>query len=102
VLGLATGRASNLAEQTTEEKMKNPVVRKMIGNFLIELVIYAALVIGYFFLVLRLLGEPLNNLFASNLTLYAFLALALIVAQAVLLEAVTSFIMGLLGLDQLE
>lgn len=82
--------------------MKNPVVRKMIGNFLIELVIYAALVVAYFFVVLRLLGEPLNDLFSSNLTLYAFLALALIVAQAVLLEAVTSFIMGLLGLDQLE
>lgn len=80
----------------------NPVVRKMIGNFLIELVIYAALVVAYFFVVLRLLGEPLNDLFSSNLTLYAFLALALIVAQAVLLEAVTSFIMGLLGLDQLE
>jgi len=82
--------------------MKNPVVRKMIGNFLIELAIYAALVVAYFFVVLRLLGEPLNDLFSSNLTLYAFLALALIVAQAVLLEAVTSFIMGLLGLDQLE
>ena len=82
--------------------MKNPVVRKMIGNFLIELVIYAALVVAYFFVVLRLLGEPLNDLYTSNLTLYAFLALALIVAQAVLLEAVTSFIMGLLGLDQLE
>ncbi|MGD8474976.1 MAG: hypothetical protein PVH59_12715 [Anaerolineae bacterium] len=82
--------------------MMNPVVRKMIGNFLIELVIYAALVVAYFFVVLRLLGEPLNDLFSSNLTLYAFLALALIVAQAVLLEAVTSFIMGLLGLDQLE
>jgi hypothetical protein len=66
------------------------------------LVIYAALVVAYFFVVLRLLGEPLNDLFSSNLTLYAFLALALIVAQAVLLEAVTSFIMGLLGLDQLE
>jgi hypothetical protein len=82
--------------------MKNPVVRKMIGNFLIELVIYAALVVAYFFVVLRLLGEPLGDLYGSNLTLYAFLALALIVAQAVLLEAVTSFIMGLLGLDQLE
>ncbi len=82
--------------------MKNPVVRKMIGSFLIELVIYAVLVIAYFFVVLRLLGDPLNDLYRDNLTLYAFLALALIVAQAVLLEAVTSFIMGLLGLDQLE
>jgi len=44
----------------------------------------------------------LESLYSSNLVLYAFLALALVVVQAVVLEAVTSFIMGLLGLDQLE
>jgi hypothetical protein len=82
--------------------MKNPKTRKMIGSFVIELIIYSLLVVTYFFVVLRLLGDPLYRLYSSNLTLYAFLALALIVVQAVVLEAVTSFIMGLLGLDQLE
>jgi len=82
--------------------MKNPKIRKMIGSFVIELIIYSFLVVAYFLAVLRLLGDPLYRLYSSNLTLYAFLALALIVAQAVVLEAVTSFIMGLLGLDQLE
>jgi hypothetical protein len=82
--------------------MKNPKIRKMIGSFVIELAIYAILVVAYFFAVLRLLGDPLYHLYSSNLVLYAFLALALIVAQAVVLEAVTSFIMGLLGLDQME
>jgi len=82
--------------------MKNPKIRRMIGSFVIELIIYSVLVVAYFFAVLRLLGDPLYRLYSSNLTLYAFLALALIVAQAVVLEAVTSFIMGLLGLDQLE
>ena len=82
--------------------MKNPEVRKMIGSFAVELLIYSVLVVAYFFAVLQLLNEPLNRLFSSNLVLYAFLALGLIVAQAVVLEAVTSFIMGLLGLDQLE
>jgi hypothetical protein len=82
--------------------MKNPKIRKMIGSFAIELIIYGILVVAYFVVVLRLLGDPLHRLYSSNLVLYAFLALALIVAQAVLLEAVTSFIMGLLGLDQLE
>lgn len=82
--------------------MKTPMARKLIRNFALELLVYAVLVVGYFFLVLRFLTEPLENLFADNLTLYAFVALGLIVAQAVLLEAVTSFIMGLLGLDQLE
>ena len=82
--------------------LKNPMVRKLIRNFALELLVYAVLVVGYFFLVLRFLAEPLMNLFTNNLTLYAFVALGLIVAQAVLLDAVTSFIMGLLGLDQLE
>jgi hypothetical protein len=82
--------------------MKNPAFRKMIASFGIELIIYAVLVVAYFFLVLRLLGEPLYRLYSNNLVPYAFLALALIVVQAVALEAVTSFIMGLLGLDQLE
>ena len=82
--------------------MKNPVIRKMIVSFSIELIIYAVLVIGYFLVVLRLLGEPLEALYRDHLTLYAFLALVLIVVQAVVLESVTSFIMGLLGLDKLE
>lgn len=82
--------------------MKNPNIVRVIRSFAIELVIYSALVIAYFFVVLRLLGQPLETLYSNNLVLYAFLALALVVVQAVVLEAVTSFIMGLLGLDQLE
>ena len=82
--------------------MKGPMIRKMIGNFVIELIIYAILVVAYFLVVLRLLGGPLSDLYEDNLVLYAFLALGLVLVQAVVLEAVTSFIMGLLGLDQLE
>ena len=82
--------------------MKKPKIRKMIGSFAIELLIYSLLVVAYFFVVLRLLGAPLQSLFSSHLVLYAFLSLGLIVVQAVALEAVTSFIMGLLGLDQVE
>ena len=82
--------------------MKDPMIKKMIGNFAIELVIYAILVVVYFVLVLRLLGEPLSQLYQDNLVLYAFLALGLVLVQAVVLESVTSFIMKLLGLDQLE
>lgn len=77
-------------------------LKKLIRNFVLEMLVYAALVVGYFLLVLRLLGDPLLRLFSNNLTLYAIVALLLIVAQGVLLEAITSFIIGLLGLDQLE
>ncbi len=82
--------------------MKNPTFRKIIRNFIIEMLMYAALVVGYFLLVLRFLDDPLEWLFSNNLILYALVALVLIVVQAVLLEAVTSLIIGGLGLEQLE
>ena len=82
--------------------MDNPEIRKLIRHFLIELVIYAALVVAYFFLVLQFLNEPLYNLYEGNLAIYAFIALGLIVAQGVLLEFVASYIMRLLGIGQLE
>lgn len=82
--------------------MKDPKMRKMIGSFVIEIVIYSVLVVAYFLVVLQFLADPLYRLYSSQLVLYAFLALGLIVVQAVALETVTSFIMGLLGLDQLE
>jgi hypothetical protein len=74
----------------------------LIRNFAIEVAIYALLVVVYFFGVLRLLGKPLERLFESNIVLYAFVALLLIVAQGVLLDGVTSFLINSLGLDRLE
>jgi hypothetical protein len=82
--------------------VKNLRLGRLIGNFAIEMVVYGALLVGYFLLVLRLLAYPLEQLFLSSLVLYAIVALVLIVAQAVLLEFVTSFAMKLLGLDKLE
>ena len=77
-------------------------MRSLIRNFAIEVVIYGALVVVYFFLILRFLAEPLANLFEENLVVYAFVALGLIVAQGALLEFVTSFLLDRLGLDRLE
>jgi hypothetical protein len=82
--------------------MKNSEMRSLIRNFAIEVVIYGALVVVYFFLILRFLAEPLANLFEENLVVYAFVALGLIVAQGALLEFVTSFLLDRLGLDRLE
>ena len=82
--------------------MKKPEIQSLIRNFAIEVVIYGALVVVYFLLVLRFLAEPLENLFDENLVLYALVALALIVAQGALLEFVTSFLLDRLGLERLE
>lgn len=82
--------------------MKDPKAMILIRNFAIEVLIYTALVVGYFLLVLRLLGEPLKKLFTDHLTLYAFAALALIVVQGVVLELLTSFLVNRLRLERLE
>ena len=77
-------------------------MRTLVRNFLIELVVYGALVVGYFVVVLRWLGEPLVQLFDTNLVVYAVLALVLIIFQGVALEAVTSFLIKLLRLESFE
>ena len=75
--------------------MKKETV-KTVRAFAIELVIYAVLVIVYFFLVLHLLGHWLYHLEVHHRYLYAGLALLLIVGQAVLLEGLTTFLIRLL------
>ena len=82
--------------------MDNPEAKIVMRNFAIEVLVYAVLVIVYFFLVLRWLAEPLNQLFHNNLLVYAFVSLGLIVAQGVLLEFITSGLLSRLGLDRLE
>ena len=64
--------------------------------FLVELVVYAALVVGYFFLVLHLLGGFLHELASHHRYFYAGTAILLIIGQAVFLEAVTTFLLRLL------
>lgn len=77
-------------------------LRTLVRNFLIELAVYGLLVVGYFFLVLRLLAEPLQTLFGGDLNYYAIVALILMVVQAVALERVTSLLVDRLGLERLE
>jgi hypothetical protein len=64
--------------------------------FAVELVVYAVFVTGYFFLVLHYLADWLQDLHLHHLTLYAFVAIALIIAQAVVLESITTWLLRLL------
>lgn len=63
-------------------------------SFVLELGLYAVLVTGYFFLVLHFLGGALRNLFETNKTTYAIVALALIIGQGVLLEVLSTALLG--------
>ena len=82
--------------------MDKSKLRRLIINFIIELIIYSILVVAYFYLVLRYLGVFLNDLYHNNLLVYAILGLILIVVQAVVLEAVTSFLVDRLRFERLE
>jgi hypothetical protein len=64
--------------------------------FLIELLIYAVLVIGYFFLVLHFLGEWLHQLESRHRYTYAGIAILLMIGQAVVLQNVTTVLLRLI------
>jgi hypothetical protein len=64
--------------------------------FVIELGVYAVLVTGYFFLVLHYLSGWLQFLHLHHVKVYAVVAIALIIGQAVLLESVTTWLFRLL------
>ena len=69
---------------------------KTLRAFLIELAVYAVLVIAYFFLVLDFLGNGLRQLEVNHRYTYAGVSILLIIGQAVLLENVTTFLLRLL------
>lgn len=74
----------------------------LLRNFMVEIAVYGALVLVYFVVVLRLLGDTLAHLFHNSLMAYAALALALIVGQGVLLESLTSFLLDQIKFDRLK
>jgi len=76
-------------------------VRKL-ATLLASLLIYAGLVVGYFLLVLKHLGDILVRAFHESLLVYAPLALVLIIVQGAVLEHVTSLIAEWLGLRNME
>jgi NADH:ubiquinone oxidoreductase subunit H len=69
---------------------------KTFRAFLIELGIYAVLVVAYFFLVLHFLGGWLHQLELHHRYNYAGVAILLIIGQAVVLEGVTTFLLRML------
>ena len=66
---------------------------KTLRAFLIELVVYAILVVGYFFLVLHFLGEGLQRIEQNHRYAYAALTILLMIGQAVVLQNVTTFLL---------
>jgi hypothetical protein len=72
----------------------------LVRNLLIEIIIYSVLILGYYLAVLRWLDDWLLSIFNSNLAVYSITGLGLIIAQAVLLDFVTLFLLRYIKLDQ--
>jgi Kef-type K+ transport system membrane component KefB len=66
-------------------------------SFVFELVIYAVLVVAYFFLVLHYLGGWFKELFDHDRQLFAVMALVVMIGQAVGLEIVCGALFWLLN-----
>jgi hypothetical protein len=64
------------------------------GVLVIELAIYSALVAGYLLIVLRALRPVLLSAAEQHRVLYGVLALLLMLGQGVLLEFLTSLLVG--------
>jgi hypothetical protein len=73
-----------------------PETATTLRAFALELFVYAVLVTGYFFLVLRYLSGWLQELHLHHVKLYASVAILLIIGQAVLLESVTTWLLRFL------
>lgn len=65
-------------------------------TFLVELIVYAGLVVVYVFFVIALMREWLDVLYEHHKVRYAFAALLLIIGQGVVLEMVTTTLLKLI------
>jgi heme/copper-type cytochrome/quinol oxidase subunit 3 len=78
---------------TQETKAQKRKRQKSLRAFFVELVIFAGLVVAYFFLVLIFLADWLKKLFDQSKPLYAMVALGLIATQGVVLEVISAALM---------
>jgi Kef-type K+ transport system membrane component KefB len=65
--------------------------------FAFELLIYAVLVVAYFFFVLHFLGGWFKDLYDHDRTLFAVMALVIMIGQAVGLEIISSLLIWLIS-----
>jgi uncharacterized membrane protein YjdF len=80
--------------QTAEERRQRQQSNK---QFVIQLVIYAALVISYFYLVLTHLSGWLTDLAQSKGPIFAVVAWGLIFVQGVVLEIIAVIVHRIVG-----
>jgi hypothetical protein len=74
----------------------NAEAKGWLKSFLLELMVYSVLVVGYYFFVLHFLGDWLASLFDHKRKVYAAVALLLILGQGIVLETVTTALLKII------
>ena len=87
-----------MPEEIPARSKSDPSLRPLLRSLMLELAIYTPLVVLYYLLVLRYANDSLTQLYQSDTVLYAITATAAIVAQAVLLERFTAWLLRRFGL----
>lgn len=87
-----------MTDKLISAEQPDPSLKPLMRSLSIELAIYAPLVMVYFILIVRFAKEPLVKLYHQSPVLYAIIATLVIIAQGVLLEAVTSWLLRKIGL----
>lgn len=77
---------------------RDPSLRPMLRSLLIELAIYTPLVVLYFILFIHFAAQPLFEVYQTSTVAYAILATGAILAQGVLLERFTAWLLNRFGL----
>jgi hypothetical protein len=87
-----------MTDRLNSSDRPDPSFRPLMRSLSIELVIYAPLVTAYLILIVQFAKKPLVDLYHQSPVLYAIVATLVIIAQGVLLEAVTSWLLRKIGL----
>jgi len=85
-------------EETTTPSRIDPSLRPLLRSLGIELAIYTPLVVLYYLIVLRYANDYLTQLYQSDTILSAIISTTAIVAQAILLERLTAWLLRRFGL----
>lgn len=80
-----------------ENGPKDPSFVPFLRSIGLEIIVYTPLLVIYLLIVLRFFNQPLVDISRSNTVLYAVISLGAIVAQSVLLEMFTSWLLRRFG-----
>lgn len=87
-----------MTEERNTGNTKDPSFRPMMRSLALELAVYAPLVTVYFLIVITFAKDLLLKIYYEMPVVYSIVTLLVIVAQGVVLEALTSWLLRRIGL----